>query len=80
MTDLARDIGALGARMDEHEKRVNRIEGKIDEGFAAVTLQLNNLTAAENKRQGARATWTKIISGAIGVAGAWEAIKAIWHH
>jgi hypothetical protein len=53
MIDLSRGIGGLEARMDEHEKRVDRIEQKIDEGFEAVNTRLDKLTESENRRKGA---------------------------
>lgn len=77
--DLARDIGSLEARLDEHGKRVDRIEGKIDEGFSALNSRLDTLTAAENQRKGARSV-LKVLLGGGTIAGAYEGIKAWLGH
>jgi hypothetical protein len=53
MSDLSREIGGLEARMDEHEKRVDRIEKKIDDGFSAVNARLDKLSAEDSRRKGA---------------------------
>jgi hypothetical protein len=52
MNDLSRGIGGLEARMYEHEKRVDWIEQKIDEGFEAVNTRLDKPTESENQRKG----------------------------
>lgn len=75
MTDLQRDIGGLEARMDEHEKRVDRIEGKIDEGFARLHERLDELAGAEHQRKGALGLLKLLFSGSV-ITGLWEAGKA----
>ena len=76
MSEFERSLGGLEARLDEHGKRVDRIELKIDAGFA----KLDALIASENRRKGAIATWGKIFIGATGVATIWETAKAFLIH
>ena len=78
MTDLSRDIGGLEARMDEHEKRLDRIEHSVKEGFGGVNARLDDLSSAENRRKGMM-TLIKIAFGASGIAGAWEILKSFAH-
>lgn len=75
MTELDRDIGGLEARMDEHEKRFERVEKKIDAGFNAVNAKLVTLVAAENRRKGAVGIAKLFIGGGILTAVA-EAARA----
>lgn len=77
MTDLQRDIGGLEARMDEHEKRVDRIEGKIDVGFARLHERLDELAEAEHRRKGALGLLRLFFSGSL-ITGLWEAAKAFF--
>ena len=65
MTDLQRDIGGLKARMDEHEKRIDRIEGKIDVGFARLHQRLDEFAGAEHQRKGALGLVKMFLSGGI---------------
>lgn len=65
MTDLQRDIGGLEARMDEHEKRVDRIEGKIDAGFARLHQRLDEQAATEHQRKGALGLVKMLFSGGV---------------
>lgn len=76
--DLQRDIGGLEARMDEHDKRFDRLDKKIDDGFASINGKLDTITASENRRKGAL-TLLKIAFGSAGVAGAWEVLKSFAH-
>ena len=78
MTDLQRDIGGLEARMDEHDKRFDRLESKIDDGFEKLNGKLDHITAEENRRKGAM-TLLKIVFGAGGLAGLWEVLKGFAH-
>lgn len=78
MTDLSRDIGGLEARMDEHDKRFDKLERKIDDGFEKINGKLDNITAEENRRKGAL-TLIKLSLGAGGLAGAWEVLKSLTH-
>lgn len=75
MTDVQRDIGGLAARMDEHEKRVDRIEGKIDEGFARLHERLDELAGAEHQRKGALGLLKLLFSGSV-ITGLFEAGKS----
>ncbi len=92
MTDLQRDIGGLEARMDGHEKRVDRIEQKIDAGFkdirthteagfGVIHKRLDELYAAENQRKGVTGLVKTVFTGGA-FAGAIEAIKTFFggHH
>lgn len=74
---LSRDIGGLEARMDEHERRFARVEGKIDAGFQAVTDRLDALTASENRRKGALGVMKAIVGGGL-LTGVIEAARA-WY-
>lgn len=76
MTDLQRDIGGLEARMDEHEKRVDRIEQKIDEGFEAVNTRLDLLTESENRRKGALVA-LRVLLGSGVIAAIVEGARAL---
>jgi hypothetical protein len=53
MSDLQQDIGGLKARMEEHDKRFDRLESQIDTGFTRIHARLDGLAAAENRRKGA---------------------------
>ena len=86
MTDLQRDIGGLEARMDEHEKRVDRIEQKIDDGFDQIRQQsdagftrihqrIDELAAAEHRRKGALGLLKMFMSGGV-LTGIFEAAKS----
>lgn len=77
MTDLQRDIGGLEARMDEHEKRVDRIEQKIDEGFESVNTRLDLLTESENQRKGALFALRMLLGGGV-IAGIVEGARALF--
>ena len=88
MTDLQRDIGGLEARMDEHEKRVDRIEQKIDAGFREIRdantagftrihQRIEELAAAENQRKGALGLVKMAMSGSL-ITGAVEGLKALF--
>jgi uncharacterized protein involved in exopolysaccharide biosynthesis len=88
MTDLQRDIGGLEARMDEHEKRVDRIEQKIDDGFTQVRQQsdagfarihqrIDELAEAEHRRKGALGLLKMLFSGGV-ITGIFEGAKALF--
>lgn len=88
MTDLQRDIGGLEGRMDEHEKRVDRIERKIDDGFdqirqqsdvgfARIHQRINELAGAENRRKGALQLIKMFFSGGV-ITGIVEGAKAFF--
>lgn len=88
MTDLQRDIGGLEARMDEHEKRVDRIEQKIDDGFDQVRQQtdagftriharINELHDAESRRKGALGLVKMFFSGGL-ITTIFEGAKAFF--
>lgn len=77
MTDLSRDIGGLEARMDEHEKRFDRLDQKIDDGFKTINNRLDTLTASENWRKGAVGILKILGSGGI-LTGLYEGVKALF--
>ena len=74
MTDVQRDIGGLEARMDEHDKRFDKLEKKIDDGFEKMNGKLDHITAVENRRKGLMSA-INLLLGAGGIAGAWELVK-----
>ena len=93
MTDLAREIGALGARMDAHESNNKRIEGKLDKHIfesaawrTEIGGKIDALMAIENQRKGADRANSKIWSvvkfvigsSAAGSIAAWAASR--WSH
>ena len=78
MTDILRDIGGLEARMDEHAKRFDKLDEKIDSGFSSLNGRLDTLTANENKRSGALGL-VKVILGSAGFYGLYEVVKGFWH-
>lgn len=85
MSDIQRDIGGLEARMDEHDKRFDRIERSIAEGFKGtsdgfreINSRLDDLTSAENRRIGAMGL-IKVVIGSAGVYGLWEMTKGLFH-
>jgi hypothetical protein len=89
MNDLSRDIGSLEARMDEHDKRFDRLDKKIDDGsertrvqiesgFASINHRLDAITATENRRKGAVGL-VKFALGSAGLYGLWEVIKGLFH-
>lgn len=78
MTDILRDIGGLEARMGEHDKRFDRLDKKIDDGFANLNGKLDTLGAAENRRKGALSL-VKVALGSAGFYGLYEVFKGFWH-
>jgi hypothetical protein len=74
MTDISRSLGNLEARMGEHEKRLDRLDEKVDAGFAGINRKLDALGAAENQRKGAMWLLRFFIGGA-GLAGLYR-----WWH
>lgn len=41
--------------MDEHDRRFDQLEKKVDEGFSGINRKLDDLNAGENRRKGAMA-------------------------
>lgn len=79
MTDsLARDIGGLEARMDEHDKRFDRIEKQIGEGFTEMREGFAALAATENQRKGAKGLIKAAFAGGGIIAGLIEIGRAIF--
>lgn len=78
MTDISRDIGGLEARMDEHDKRFDKLERAVADGFEKVNGKLDALRAAESRRKGAM-TVLKLLFGAGSGMGVWEIIKGLIH-
>lgn len=78
--EIQRSLGNIEGMLESHLKAFEEHREDDKAGFAAVNERIGKLTDAENKRKGERATWTKIITGATGVAGVWEIAKAFWHH
>ena len=89
MSDLQNTIGGLEARMDEHDKRFDRLDKKIDDGsertrlqietgFASINDRLDEITAAENRRKGA-IDLLKFVAGSAGLYGLWELAKGFFH-
>lgn len=78
MTDFSRDIGGLEARMDDHDRRFDKLEEIIDTGFAKVNGQLDALSAERYQRKGAMGL-VKLLLGAGGIYGLIDLIKGLWH-
>lgn len=78
LTSIDRDIGGLEARMDEHDKRLDRLERKVDDGFEGINRKLDGLRAEESRRKGAM-TVLKLLFGAGSGVGLWEIIKGLLH-
>lgn len=64
--------------MDEHEKRLDRLERKVDNGFEGINRKLDSLHGAESRRKGAM-TVLKLLFGAGSGVGLWEIIKGMLH-
>lgn len=78
MTDLSRDIGILEARMDDHDRRFDKIEEIVESGFSNVNGRLDALMAEKNQRKGALGL-VKLMLGASGIAGLIEFVKELLH-
>ncbi len=78
MSDIARDIGGLEARMDEHDRRFDRIEEIVTTGFRETKAAIDDLRGHESRRKGALAV-VKILLGGGVAASAWELIKGYLH-
>jgi hypothetical protein len=88
MTDLQRDIGALEARVDEYEKRCDRSDEKVAEGFkqlqdemrsgfGRIHARIDELSGAENRRKGAIGLVRMVFSGGV-ITGLYEVGKALF--
>ena len=77
MNDVNRDIGALEARMEDHDRRFDKIEEIVTKGFDETKAAIADLRSAESQRRGAM-TVLKLIMGASGLAGAYEVFKGIF--
>lgn len=64
--------------MDDHDRRFDKLEEQMQEGFDGVNRRLDSIGAAENRRKGAIGV-LKLIFGAGGLAGIWELAKE-WLH
>ena len=78
MTDLDRDIGVLEARMDDHDRRFDKLEEQMDAGFEGINRKLDGLRLAESRRKGAMSV-LKLLFGGGTLAGLWELAKT-WIH
>lgn len=78
MTDLSRDIGILEARMDDHDRRFDKIEEMVETGFGKVNDRLDALSAERYQRKGAMGL-VKLMLGASGIAGLIEFVKELLH-
>ena len=76
--DVQYDIGGLKARMDEHDKRFDRLEKKVDAGFDGINRKLDGLKASEQRRKGAMGL-IKLALGAGGVYSLIDLVKGLWH-
>jgi len=77
MTDIARDIGGLEARMDEHDKRLDELKEMVTVGFRETKAAIDELRGAESRRKGA-ASVVKFLLGAGGMAAIWEIAKGVF--
>lgn len=78
--DIQRTLGKIDGKLESHLDAFKAHCADDTAALGAISGRLDRLTASEIKRQGERATWAKILGGATAVAGAWEAVKAFWHH
>ena len=78
MTELLRNIGGLEARMEEHDRRFDQLEKKVDDGFSGIYRRLDDLKDTESRRKGAMGV-LKLLFGAGTLTGLWEVIKGILH-
>lgn len=78
MAELLRDIGALEARMDDHDRRFDTLEGMVTKGFEETKNSISELRNSESRRKGALGI-VKIALGAGGLAGLWELAKEFLH-
>jgi hypothetical protein len=76
--DLSRDIGSLEARMDDHDRRFDKLEEMVTAGFDETKAGLAELRSSESRRKGAMGV-IKLIFGAGGFAGLYEVIKGLLH-
>jgi hypothetical protein len=77
--DVQRDLGGFEARLDEHDRRFDQIEQKIDHGFAELSRQIQDLFAAENRRRGMFGFAKVLIAGGA-LTGAAEWLRSMFHH
>lgn len=78
MTAMLRDIGGLEARMEEHDRRFDRLENTVTEGFKAVNGKLDELKALENQRKGVAILGRFLFGGGV-VAAILEILRVWWH-
>lgn len=76
--DLSRDIGALEARMDDHDRRFDKLDEQMQQGFDGINSRLDSIGAAENRRKGAMGV-IKLLFGAGTLTGIVEFIRELFH-
>lgn len=68
--------------MDGHDKRLDRLESAVTEGFENVNRKLDALAASESERRGASRITRgifRILFGVGGAGGLWELAKEFFH-
>lgn len=78
MSDIPRDIGALEARMDDHDRRFDRLEEMVTKGFDDTKAAIDELRATESRRKGAMSV-LKVAFGAGTLTGLVELVKELFH-
>lgn len=78
MSDINHAIGGLEARMTEHDRRFDKLEKAVTDGFDKVNGKLDALKEERAQRKGAMGL-VKLILGASGIAGLIELVKEMLH-
>ena len=68
--NVQRDVGILRGEMTGVQKDVQRVERKVDEGFLAITLQIQSLKGAQDFARGVSYIITGIIAAVVSTIGA----------
>lgn len=64
--------------MDEHDKRFDKLEKAVADGFEKVNGKLDALRDERAQRKGAMGL-IKLLLGASGIYGLIDLVKGIWH-
>jgi hypothetical protein len=65
-TDVARELGAIGARLDVHDTQFAELKADQSTGFTSVNAKLDHLIAERNRRHGAARVLKAIASAVVG--------------
>ena len=76
-TAVARELGAIGARLDSHDTQLGDLKSQVTAGFEGMYERIDKLAAAENRRKGA-ISLLKIVAGSGVLVGIVETIKVFF--